>query len=115
MGTMTTVFGMIIEGKLPSKKVFENERILAIEDIHPEAPVHILIMPKKAIRDLQSLEKDDLHLIGEIVEVAQKLAIQLGIEEGYRLVTNNGSDAGQTVFHLHFHLLGGHPLGKKLA
>ncbi len=108
---MTTVFDLIIAGKLPSTKVFENERILAIEDIHPAAPVHILIMPKKAIRDLQSLKPEDYPLIQEIVAVAQALAVQCGIEEGYRLLTNNGEAAGQSVFHLHFHLLGGRNLG----
>lgn len=110
---MSTIFGLIIEGKLPCKKVFENERILAIEDIHPAAPVHILIMPKKPVRNLQELAKEDLPLVGEIVEIAQKLAVEFGLEEsGYRLLTNNGPDAGQIVFHLHFHLIGGHPLGK---
>ena len=107
---MTTVFGKIIEGKLPSKKVFENERILAIEDIMPVAPVHILIMPKKEIPNLQSLQPEDFSLISEIVEIAQKLADEYHVEEGYRLLTNNGSDAGQTVFHLHFHLIGGRKL-----
>jgi histidine triad (HIT) family protein len=107
---MTTVFGLIIEGKIPCKKVYEDDQVLAIEDIHPAAPVHLLIMPKKPIRDLQSLEAKDLPLIGHIVKVAQKLAAQFEIEEGYRLVTNNGSAAGQTVFHLHFHLLGGEGL-----
>ena len=68
-------------------------------------------MPKKAIRDLQSLAPEDYSLLGEIVEVAQQLAEQYGIEAGYRLLTNNGSLAGQTIFHLHFHLLGGRPLG----
>lgn len=109
---MTTIFGKIIEGKIPCKKVFENERILAIEDIHPIAPVHILIMPKKAIPNLQKIEPHDLPLIGELIEVAQKIAIQKGIAGGYRLLTNNGPDAGQTVFHLHFHLIGGRELGK---
>lgn len=109
---MSTVFGLIIEGKLPSKKVFENERILAIEDIHPLAPVHILIIPKKEIPNLQSLAPEDLGLIGEIAAVAQQLAADQGIEDGYRLLTNNGPDAGQTVFHLHFHLIGGRVLGK---
>ena len=109
---MSTVFGLIIEGKIPSRKVFENERILAIEDIHPVAPIHILIMPKKEIANLQSLEPEDVFLIGEIIEVAQKIAEEKGIEEGYRLLTNNGADAGQTIFHLHFHLIGGRVLGK---
>lgn len=105
-----TVFSKIISGKLPCKKAFENERILAIWDVAPVAPVHILIMPKKAIEDLQSLQKQDLSLIAEIVEVAQALAKEQGIEEGYRLLTNSGPDAGQTVFHLHFHLIGGRRL-----
>ncbi len=109
---MATVFGLIIEGKLPAKKVFENDRILAIWDIHPVAPVHILIMPKKPIANLQAMEEEDLPLLGEVVQVAQKIAEELGIEEGYRLLTNNGAPSGQTVFHLHFHLIGGRPLGK---
>ena len=107
---MTTVFGKIIEGKLPCKKVFENERILAIEDIAPVAPVHILIMPKKEIRNLQSLSADDMPLIVEIIEVARQLADAYNVEDGYRLLTNNGPEAGQTVFHLHFHLIGGRKL-----
>jgi histidine triad (HIT) family protein len=109
---MSTVFGLIINGKLPAKKVFENERILAIEDIHPIAPVHILIMPKKEIKNIQSIEPEDLKLIGEMVQVAQQIAEEKGIEGGYRLITNNGEDAGQTIFHLHFHLIGGRILGR---
>ncbi len=106
-----TVFGLIIEGKIPSKKVFENERILAIHDIHPVAPVHVLIIPKKPIANLQSMEKEDFPILAEVVEVAQKIAEELGIEDGYRLLTNSGADAGQTIFHLHFHLIGGKVLG----
>lgn len=104
---MTTVFGKIIKGQLPCEKVFENDRILAIKDIAPHAPVHILIMPKKEIPNLQSVSPEDLPLIGEIVQVAQKLAEEFGIGDGYRLLINNGTNAGQTVMHLHFHLLGG--------
>lgn len=107
---MTTVFGKIIAGQLPAKKVFENERILAIHDIAPVAPVHILIMPKKEISNLQAMQKEDLVLLGEIVTVAQKLAEEFEITDGYRLLTNSGEEAGQTVFHLHFHLIGGRPL-----
>jgi len=107
---MTTVFGKIIKGELPCKKVFENERILAIEDIAPVAPIHFLIMPKKEIRNLQEVTAEDLPLISEIVQVAQALAEEYQIEDGYRLVTNNGSDGGQIVFHLHFHLIGGRRL-----
>jgi histidine triad (HIT) family protein len=107
---MTTVFGRIIKGELPCEKVFENERILAIKDIAPAAPVHILIIPKKEIPNLQSLQEEDMHLLIEIVAVAQQLAEEFGIEQGYRLLTNNGPDAGQTIFHLHFHLIGGRQL-----
>jgi histidine triad (HIT) family protein len=105
--SMTTVFGKIIAGKLPCEKVFENERILAIKDIAPAAPVHILIMPKKEISSLQALKAEDLDLIKEIVVVAQQLAEKFDITDGYRLLTNSGPEAGQTVFHLHFHLIGG--------
>ncbi len=108
---MPSVFSEIIAGKLPCTKVFENEHILAFKDIYPHAPVHILIVPKKEVADLQSLQPEDYFLIQEVVAAAQHLAREFHLEDGYRLLTNNGSDAGQTVFHLHFHLIG----GKKLA
>jgi histidine triad (HIT) family protein len=104
---MTTLFSKIIARELPAEILFENERVIAIRDIFPKAEVHILIITKKEIPDLQSMSAEDLPLLGEIVQVAQKLAKQFGIEKGYRLVTNNGAPAGQSVFHLHFHLLGG--------
>lgn len=107
----STIFGKIIAGELPADKVFENDRIIAFKDIHPVAPVHILIVPKKEIPDLQSVSKEDLPLIAEIIEVAQKLAKEYHILDGYRLLTNNGSMAGQIIFHLHFHLIGGRKLG----
>lgn len=108
---MSSIFSKIVKGELPADKVFENERILAFKDIHPIAPVHLLIIPKKEIPNLQSLVPDDLPLISEIAAVAQLLAKEFDIEEGYRLITNNGAMAGQEVFHLHFHLLGGRKLG----
>lgn len=108
---MKTVFARIIDKELPADIVFENERIIAIKDLYPNAPVHLLIMPKKEIRDIQSLQPEDYPLLGEIVEVAQKLAKEFDVEDGYRLLTNNGASAGQTIFHLHFHLLGGRHLG----
>lgn len=107
---MTTIFAKIIKGELPSEKVFENERILAIKDLHPVAPVHILIMPKKEFANLQAVPPEDLPLLCEIFSVAQQLAKEFKIEEGYRLLTNNGADAGQIIYHLHFHLIGGHKL-----
>lgn len=112
---MTTVFGQILRGEIPCEKVFENERILAFKDIAPVAPVHLLIIPKKEIPNLQAVTSEDLPLIAEMVEVAQKLAKEHGIEEGYRLVTNSGKEAGQLVHHLHFHLIGGRRLSDSLA
>lgn len=110
-----TIFERIIAGELACEKVFENERILAIKDIAPVAPVHILIMPKKPITGLQEVKPEDLPLIGEIVEIAQRLAQEFGIAEGYRLVTNNGEEGGQAIFHLHFHLIGGRQLSGHLG
>lgn len=108
---MKSVFKKIIDGELPCDKVFENERILAFKDIHPVAPVHILIIPKKVIDRLQAVKEQDLPLIGEMIAVAQNLAKEHGILEGYRLLTNNGPLSGQIVDHLHFHLIGGRKLG----
>lgn len=108
---MTTIFERIISGELPSNKVFENGRLLAIQDISPKAPVHILILPKKKFKNLQEIPKEELPIIGEIVEVAQNLAKEMEIENNYRFLTNNGSRAGQSVFYLHFHLIGGKELG----
>lgn len=108
---MTTIFGKIIKGELPAEKVFENDLILVIKDLYPVAPVHLLIIPKKEIPDFQSLSPKDLPLLIEVGKVAQKLAKEFGVEKGYRLLTNNGSDAGQAIFHLHFHLIGGKRLG----
>lgn len=107
---MKNVFEKIIDGELPCDKVFENERILAFKDIHPVAPVHIIIVPKKAIANLSAATSEDAQIIGEIALVAKDLAKKFNIEKGYRLLTNNGSDSGQTIFHLHFHLIGGRPL-----
>jgi len=110
---MKTVFERIIAGEIPSEKVFENEHVFACKDIHPKAPVHLLIITKKVIPNLQSLASADFYLLGEVVLAAQKLAKAFHLEEsGYRLLVNNGENAGQTIFHLHFHLLGGAPLAE---
>ena len=108
---MTTVFGQIIAGKIPAKKYFEDEEILVIQDIYPQAKVHILIIPKEPFANLQSLPKNKMHLIARVIDVAQEMAKKFDVENSYRLLTNNGEDAGQTIFHLHFHLIGGEPLG----
>ena len=102
-----TLFEKIIRKEIPADIVFENEALIAFKDINPLAPVHILIVPKKKIKNLQSVVTEDLKLIGEMIMAAQVLAVRFNIAEGYRLVTNNGEEAGQTIFHLHFHLLGG--------
>ncbi len=112
---MSSIFDQIIEGKLPCDKVYEDDDILAFHDIAPQAPVHILIVPKKRVEKLQDLTAQNMHLLEDCVRIAQKLAKQFDILEGYRFLTNNGSLAGQTVFHLHFHLIGGKQLAHKLA
>lgn len=108
---MTTIFGEIIAGKRPAAKVYEDDKVIAFKDINPAAPVHILIMPKKEIRGLQALTEADMPLVLDCIRVAQELAEEYGIADGYRLITNNGPPAGQTVFHMHFHLIGGRRLG----
>ncbi|MBS0636351.1 MAG: histidine triad nucleotide-binding protein [Verrucomicrobia bacterium] len=108
---MKNVFQRIIDEELPCDKVFENERIIAFKDIAPAAPVHILIVPKKHFPNISAIGPEDGELILEVMMVANELAKKFKITDGYRLLTNNGEKAGQTVFHLHFHLLGGTHLG----
>jgi histidine triad (HIT) family protein len=105
---MDCIFCKIAKKEIPSKIVFENDRIMAFRDINPEAPVHVLIIPKKHISGIGSAQDPDAPLLGEIQCVARDLAKQEGIEKsGFRVVANNGPDAGQAVAHLHYHLLGG--------
>ena len=105
------IFCSIIEGKIPCKKVYEDDKVLAFEDINPEAPIHILIIPKEHISSINEIEENNEVLLGHVFSVAKKIAKDLGVvESGYRIVTNCGTDAGQTVQHIHFHLLGGRSL-----
>ena len=106
-----TVFEKIIDGELPCNKVYENSDVIAFKDIHPQAPVHILIVPKKKIACIQEMRPEDYHYLTKIVSAAQEIAKEFNVEDNYRLLTNNGSEAGQTIFYLHFHLLGGRVLG----
>ena len=108
---MSTVFGKIVAGELPAEKIYESDTLIAIKDIAPKAPVHLLIIPKKEYKNFQEIPKEELSILAEIGEVAQTLAAQFGVADNYRLLTNNGTMAGQTVFHLHFHLIGGRLLG----
>jgi histidine triad (HIT) family protein len=105
------LFCSIIEGKIKGEIVYRDDAVVAFKDIRPGAPVHLLIVPRKHIESVSSLETQDLPVIGAIFMAAAKLAKDLGVaESGYRVVVNNGPDAGQSVFHLHYHLLGGRPL-----
>ena len=107
-----SIFKKIIDREIPAKIVFEDEFCLAIHDVAPQAPVHILIIPKKEIRSLNEATREDQSLIGHLILVAKNLAQEAKIADGgYRLIFNTNADAGQTVFHLHLHLLGGKALG----
>jgi histidine triad (HIT) family protein len=101
------IFCRIIKGEVPGKKVYEDERVFAFEDINPQAPTHILVVPKKHIAGLKEAAPEDAEVIGHCHLVAARLARERGIEDGYRTVFNVGPRAGQSVFHLHLHLLGG--------
>lgn len=102
------IFCKIIRGEIPSKKVFEDERLLVIEDITPQAPLHLLLIPKKHVVNCLDLTTADDELIGYLTRKAGEIALQKGVaESGFRLVQNNGAEAGQSVFHIHFHLLAG--------
>ena len=105
-----TIFAKIIDREIPADIVHEDDRCLAFRDINPQAPVHVLVIPKKPIDMVENMSADDAPLVGHIVHVATQLAKQLELDDGYRLVINNGERAGQTVFHLHLHLLGGRRL-----
>jgi histidine triad (HIT) family protein len=106
------LFCRIVRGEVPAAKVFENERVLAFRDINPQAPVHVLVIPKQHVASLDDLGDEHKALIGEIHLVGRDLAKQEGVQgNGWRWVVNVGEDAGQTVPHLHFHLLGRRRLG----
>lgn len=103
-----TIFSRIIRKEIPAKIVYEDELALAFHDVNPQAPVHVLVIPKKPIKSLSQAEESDVGLLGHLQRVIQQVAKQLQIDEtGYRVVTNIGSDGGQSVEHIHYHLLGG--------
>jgi len=105
------LFCRILTGEIPSKKMYEDEHVYAFEDVRPQAPTHVLVIPKKHIRGLKEAALADSELIGRCYLAAAAIARQRNIEDGYRLVTNVGPGSGQSVFHLHIHLLGGRRLG----
>ena len=113
---MDCVFCKIVNGELPSTKLYEDDEVIAFDNIAPMAKVHILIIPKKHILScVNDVNHENSNLIARVFEVAQKLACDLGLENGYRIVTNTGKHACQSVHHLHFHLIGGEQLSENMA
>lgn len=113
---MSTIFKKIIDKEIPASIVFENDKVIAFKDINPQAPVHILVIPKKEIPTLNDITLDDSEYIIEMYLAIKKITKDLGIsEDGYRVITNCNSYGGQEVFHIHFHILGGKPLGPMLT
>ena len=110
------IFCKIIKGEIPSSKVYEDEEVLAFNDINPAAPIHVLVIPKKHIASLADMEEVDQKIISKIYKVINEIAEKQGFKEkGYRVIVNCGEDGGQEVKHIHFHVLGGKKLGVKIA
>ena len=107
---MTTIFGKVIRREIPADIVYEDDLCRAFRDINPQAPTHVLVVPKKEIDMLSSAKAEDQALLGHMVLVACRIARQLGVGDAFRLVVNNGTEAGQSVFHLHLHILAGRKL-----
>jgi histidine triad (HIT) family protein len=107
---MSTIFGKIIRREIPADIVYEDELCLAFKDVNPQAPVHVLLIPKKEIDRVGNAAAEDQALLGHMMLTAGKIARQLGVGDAFRVVVNNGAKAGQTVFHLHLHILGGRKL-----
>jgi len=107
-----TIFGKIISGEIPGDFIYEDEHCIAINDISPQAPVHVLVIPKRGIAKLADAQADDQALLGHLLLAAGTVARQLGVDDAFRLIINNGEGAGQTVFHLHLHILAGGKLSE---
>lgn len=107
---MSCLFCKIIDGSIPSKALYQDEHCYAFADINPQAPTHLLVVPRRHIASLADAEEEDQALLGHLLAAAAEIARSSGLSKGYRLVINTGADGGQTVEHLHVHLLGGRPL-----
>jgi histidine triad (HIT) family protein len=107
---MTTIFSKIIDKEIPADIVYEDDLVIAFKDIMPQAPIHILVIPKKPITNLYSIEEEDQALLGHLLLTVKKVVEKIDLTSGFRVVINNGSDGGQTVNHLHLHILGGRSL-----
>jgi histidine triad (HIT) family protein len=105
-----TIFSKIIRREIPADIVYEDDLTLAFKDIHPQAPTHILVIPKKPLPQLSLATSEDHALLGHLLLSVKKVAEQAGLTNGYRVVINNGVDGGQTVYHLHVHILGDRPM-----
>lgn len=108
---MDCLFCKIVSGEIPATRLFEDEQVLAFADLHPQAPVHILLIPKQHFGSLDHTTGDDAGILGHLLSATAKVARQNNLASGYRVVVNTGDDGGQTVNHLHVHLLGGRSLG----
>lgn len=111
---MDCIFCKIIEGSIPSTKVFENEKVLAFRDINPQCPVHIIVIPKSHIESADEVTADNSDYVSAIFEAIPQIAKSEGLSNGYRVITNIGEDGAQSVHHMHFHILGGQRLTEKL-
>ena len=105
-----TVFGKILAGEIPAERLYEDEHCIVINDAYPQAPVHVLIIPRKPIAKLSDSSAEDQALLGHLMLVVSKMAEQLGVSDGFRVIINNGDKGGQTVFHLHIHLIAGYEM-----
>ena len=112
---MDCVFCKIVNGEIPSKKVYEDDTVLAFYDIQPQTPVHIVIIPKAHIENMDGINQENSKVIARIFEVIPKIAAENNLSDGYRVVSNCKEAAGQSVFHLHFHILGGKKLGVNMV
>ncbi len=112
---MDCVFCKIIDGSIPSKKVYEDEKMVAFYDLEPQAPVHVIMIPKEHISSADELNAENSAVVGHIFSKAPEIAASLGLNNGYRIVNNCGPDGCQSVFHIHFHLLGGKKLNGKMC
>ena len=108
-----TIFGKIVSGEIPSEFIYEDEHCIAIHDVNPQAAVHVLVIPKKAIPRLVDAGPEDHALLGHLMLAVGNVAEQLGVADAFRLVVNNGANAGQTVFHLHLHIIAGQIFAEK--
>ena len=112
---MDCLFCKIVAGIIPSTKVYEDETVFAFRDINPQAPTHVLVVPKQHMEDVNDVTAENSAVVAHIFEVIPQIARAEGLENGYRVVSNCGADAGQTVNHLHFHILGGKKLALEMA